>query len=222
VEIGEATLTIAWKALQRREIQILKFKARAWLFDQIKREDIPKEDVDSAFLLDVLNNEVDLRIIHASMVDPNSEGGRGPALTLAKLRKNIRPGQQTRLQELWWAWQTSADYEDLTEDQIEEMIQAAQVGDRPFLLGFGAGGLVTSFISLAKEHAILKTIKSTDGGSSEPQSTDTSNELEDPLIENSLPDLLRRLSVLEVNQERNKRRIDDTRAEMDRKLRAKS
>jgi hypothetical protein len=214
VEIGQASLTIAWKPLRRREIQKLKIAARKWAYDEVKAADLPAEEVNNAYFLDILVNEVELRMLHASMVDPNSKGGRGPAVSLKKLRETIKPGQQTKLNELWWVWQTAHDYDDLTEDQVESMIDAAGRGDRPFLLGLGSGGLVSSFISLAVRHETLKTANLPDGGSLESLSDDTSKEKGFLQNMNNLTEIYARISGMEVRIERNKSRIDDVRRDM--------
>lgn len=221
VEVGEATLTIAWKALARDHMQVVQLHARKWAHEQVKKEGLPPEDVDSAFMLDLITNELELRLLHASMVDPNSQGGLGPALSLHRLRKNIKPGQQSKLNEQWFIWQTAHDHDDLSKEQIDEMIDAAQRGDYPFLIKFGSGGLLTCITSLVAQLETLQTDKSTDGSSSDPLSSDTSSEPERAVTENSYSSLLARLSASEVKTERNKSRIDDLKKEVDRKLRAK-
>jgi hypothetical protein len=100
------------------------------------------------------------------------------------------------------------------------MIEAAQRGDYPFLIKFGSGGLLTCITSLVAQLETAQTDRSWDGLSSEVESSDTSSEPEKALIGNSYSSLLARLSGLEVRIERNKSRIDDTAAEVDRKLRA--
>jgi hypothetical protein len=221
VEIGTATLTIAWKALSREQMQFIQLRARKWAHAEVKKGGLPPEDVDSVFMLDLVTNELELRLLHASMVDPHSEGGLGPALSLEKLRKNIKPGQQSKLNEQWFIWQSAHDHEDLSKEQIDEMIEAAQRGDYPFLIKFGSGGLLTCITSLVAQLETAQTDRSWDGLSSEVESSDTSSEPEKAATDNNYSALLGRLSALEVRIERNKSRIDDTRAEMDRKLRAK-
>ncbi|MHC4619896.1 MAG: hypothetical protein ACYTEQ_19290 [Planctomycetota bacterium] len=219
VEIGQASLTIAFKALSRREMQAIQLQTRKWAHEQIRKAELPVDDVDSAYVLDLVTNELELRLLHASMVDPASKGGRGPAVSLNKLREKIRPGQQTKLNEQWFVWQTAHDHDELDADQIEEMIDAAQRGDYPFLLKFGSGGLLSCITTLAVQRETLQTDKSSDGGFSEVVSNDTSKEKGFLQNVSSLSELYARLSGLEVKQDRLKSKMEDLRGEVQRELR---
>ncbi len=163
VEIGARLFTLALRTLSRAQIARLQLDARDWARKEVQRVGLPVEDVDSPYVSDLVANELELRILWASAVNPDSEGGRGPAFTIDKLRDTITPPQQQILNEKWYTWQTKSAPESLTEEEIETMIQAAKNNDFFFLLKFGTGKLFLLMRSMVDLLEISDRNKSSDG-----------------------------------------------------------
>jgi len=193
VEVGKSIFEVAFRVLSRQIIQGVQLEARAYLLQQMADNKLEKTDLDSAFGIDLLNNEVELRFLEASCVNPKVLPKLGRAFSIGMLRKHISPQQQTILNGKWWTWQTSQSVDSLTAEQIEDCIESVKKKDWGSLIGYGITGLLTSIDFLASQRDILLIGKSLDTGSGEQPLSESMEGLTPQEI--SLLDSYTRLSV---------------------------
>jgi hypothetical protein len=193
VQVGKASFEVAFRVLSRQIIQGVQIEARAYLLEQMADNKLDKVDLDSPFGLDLLNNEIELRFLEASCVNPKVLPKLGRAFSIGQLRKHISPQQQTNLNGKWWAWQTSQSVDSLTPDQVEEVIDAVKKKDWGSLIGYGITGLLTCIDFLDSQREILLNGRSLDTGPGEQPLNDSMDGLTPQEV--SLLDSYTRLSV---------------------------
>lgn len=165
IEIGNKKLTIAFRSLSRSQIAKLQLDARVYARQQVKRAGLPIDDIDSPYVTDLVANELELRCLWASAVNPDSPGGRGPAFTIKKLRDSITPTQQEQLNDRWYMWQTRSSMDELSEDDFNLIIEGVKNRDFFLLLKFGTGKLLNCMHTLINRLETYEMNKSSAGSS---------------------------------------------------------
>lgn len=166
VEIGTARTSIAFKLLSREDITECELLAQKQMLEALDDVGLEGEHLNSPLVADAIENETEIQLLAASMVDPKSPGGRSPAFSAERLRRSIQPNQQTKLNGQWWIWQTSQDPAEITVDAARDILEDIKKNGNQgvlALIGYGSGMLLSCIIILVEELEKLETAKLSDG-----------------------------------------------------------
>lgn len=174
IKVAGAEVEICFRALSRQDIEYLKWEGWRRVMDDMEIHKIPPKDfIESAQGVDALNNENQVRLLHAAMIDPKAWEHKSiqPAFSLKKLRENAAPEELNAIDDQWVVWQTHKSLDGLTPEQITELREEAKKKspDIRLLLRYGVGGLWTFTTFLAAECDTLQTNNALLGGGGDPQ-----------------------------------------------------
>lgn len=167
VKIGNEEFDICWRSLTREQVEWSKWEGWAHVQKQMAATGVDEKYIESTQGIDALNNENELRMLCASMIDPDaweSDKVAAPAFKIENLRSKIEPTQQDFLHSKWWVWQTHKSEGELSDEQVEDLIEEAKKKspDPRVLTAYGVGGLLISISILAEELRNCQIAKSSD------------------------------------------------------------
>ena len=169
VSIGTKRVDVAFKMLSREDITDGELVAQKRVLEQIADLNIPEGHINSPLVAQLIENETELELLAASMVDQNSSNGRAPAFSAPALRQALQPGQQSDINSKWFVWQTSNDPDQWTDDGeefdliCENIIEAVKKKDVGTLIGYGSGMLIACVMRLVSGQSASQIGRSLDG-----------------------------------------------------------
>jgi len=225
VKIGDVEHKVCWRALSREQVEWLKMDGLKHVLTMLDATKVNERYVDSSHGIEAINNENELRMLQASMIDPEIWEDQKKAVnvfSLPKLRATITPDEQDRLHHRWWIWQTHKSEGEITDEQIELLIEESKKksADPVVLTSLGVGGLLICISTLAEELRNCPTEKSSATGSGDKDSIEPT--LDQNLPDNSWQSLFTRLSAslderIAVALEPRDREIRELRSELNTK-----
>lgn len=198
VPLGSKDVEVCFRALDRQTIEWLKWEAWRYVLTMIEANKLDPKYIESTQGLDAINNENQIRLLHASMIDPEAwekDKTIAPVFKLEHFREVVVPAELDIMDHKRWTWQTSKTIGQLSDEQIAEIEAEAKKKspDPAVLMGYGSAGLLICISSMAAQLEILRMSKFSDGSSGDGQSNNPTEDT-NPL-DNSLQSLFTRLSA---------------------------